>query len=186
MRWGSRVGKLRLRDRLLDEIPSRGDERVLDAGCGHGLLLLGAARHMTTGRAIGIDRWATKDQADNHPQATLRNAQLEGVQARVDLVTGDVRQLPFDDGTFDVVLSSWVLHNIWGRSERERAVREIARVLKPGGRVMLLDIWYTGSYAWALRRAGLTGVCRRFVSFCFGTPTFLVEGYKAASVQPEE
>jgi arsenite methyltransferase len=56
MRWGSRVGKLRLRDRLLDTVAWRGDEQVLDAGCGHGLLLLGAARHLTSGRAIGIDR----------------------------------------------------------------------------------------------------------------------------------
>ena len=186
MRWGSRIGKLRLRDRVLDGIFWRGDEHVLDAGCGHGLLLLGAARRLSTGRTVGVDLWAAKDQADNRPEATLRNALLEGVQRQVDLVTGDLRQLPFAAGTFDVILSSWVLHNIWGRSERERAVREIARVLKPGGRVMLLDIWYTESYAWALRQAGLTGVRRRLVSFCFGTPTFLVDGHKAASVRSDE
>ena len=43
MLWGSKVGKLRMRDRLLDAIPWRGDEGVLDVGCGHGLLLIGAA-----------------------------------------------------------------------------------------------------------------------------------------------
>jgi SAM-dependent methyltransferase len=58
MLWYSRVGKMRQRDRLLDLIAWRGDERILDVGCGRGLLLLGAAQRLTTGKAIGVDIWA--------------------------------------------------------------------------------------------------------------------------------
>src|SRR6266849_4569883 len=52
--WSSLVGKFRARDSLLNAIPWRGDEQVLDVGCGHGLLLIGAAKRLTTGRATGI------------------------------------------------------------------------------------------------------------------------------------
>jgi len=95
----SRAGKLTERDRLLDELPWRGDERVLDVGCGRGLLLIGAA-----------------------------NAQAEGVAERIELCDGDARQLPFDDQTFDVVVSSMALHNISrgrgaGRGDRRGRAR---------------------------------------------------------------
>src|SRR2546430_2319228 len=44
MIWGSKFGKIRLREKILDTIPWRGDEQVLDVGCGRGLMLIGAAR----------------------------------------------------------------------------------------------------------------------------------------------
>src|SRR5262245_58342348 len=53
MVWGSKYGKLRLRDKLIASLGLRGDERVLDVGCGHGLMLMGAAQKLTTGRAVG-------------------------------------------------------------------------------------------------------------------------------------
>jgi ubiquinone/menaquinone biosynthesis C-methylase UbiE len=178
---GSRVAKLRLRDRLLASLPWRGDERVLDAGCGHGLFLLGAAKHLCSGRVIGIDLWSARDQAANHPEATWRNAELEDVTGLVELATGDVRRLPFADESFDVVLSSWVLHNIRTAEGREQAVRETARVLKPGGRVVILDIGHTQAYARVLDKAGLQKIRRRLVSLAFLIPTFLVEGHKPHS-----
>src|ERR1043166_637990 len=52
MIWGSKVGKLRLREKILNSIPWRGDEQVLDVGCGHGLMLIGAARRLKTGKAV--------------------------------------------------------------------------------------------------------------------------------------
>jgi SAM-dependent methyltransferase len=183
MTWGSRVGKLWLRDRLLGRLSLRGDERVLDLGCGHGLLLLGAARRLTTGKAIGIDRWIGKDQADNRPEATNQNARLEGVADRVEVISGDARQLPFANGTFDLVLSSWVLHNLATSAEREQAVREIARVLNPGGRVAILDLWYTRLYQRVLDGCGLVDLRRSFFSMCFGFPTFLVVGRNPTPIE---
>src|SRR5262245_21792092 len=58
MVWSSRCGKLRARDRLLDSLGLTGQETVLDVGCGRGLLLIGAAKRLPRGRAIGLDRWS--------------------------------------------------------------------------------------------------------------------------------
>jgi hypothetical protein len=89
----SRSGKLRERDRLLDDLPWRGDEWVLDVGCGRrGLLLIGAARRLTTGRAVGLDLWRRQDQAGNDPASTMANAEVEGVAERVELRDGDARR----------------------------------------------------------------------------------------------
>src|ERR1700732_837604 len=57
MFWSSKVGKLRARERLLETIPWRGDEVVLDVGCGRGLMLIGAAHRLTSGKAVGVDIW---------------------------------------------------------------------------------------------------------------------------------
>jgi SAM-dependent methyltransferase len=156
----SRAGKLTERDRLLDQLPWRGDERILDVGCGRGLLLIGAAKRLSTGRAVGLDVWRTQDQAGNDPAATMANAQAEGVAERVELCDGDARQLPFDDQSFDVVVSSLALHNIAGAGGRAAAVGEIVRVLKPGGRLAILDFRHTRQYAAVLAAAGLGEVRR--------------------------
>src|SRR5262245_57304454 len=55
--WASRFGKLRWREAFLNAMPWRGDETVLDVGCGRGLLLIGAAKRLTTGKPIGVDIW---------------------------------------------------------------------------------------------------------------------------------
>jgi hypothetical protein len=96
MRYASKIGKLRERERLLDLIPWSGNETVLDAGCGRGLMLVGAAKRLTTGRAVGVDIWRAVDQSGNDPDAALENARLEGVAEKVAIETADVRSLPFD------------------------------------------------------------------------------------------
>ena len=160
MVWGSKVEKVRERDRLLDSLPWRGDEAVLDVGCGRGLLLIGAAKRLTTGKAVGVDIWQAEDLSGNRPEATQENARLEGVSDRVEVKDGDARRLPFADGTFDVVVTKEVLHNIYNAAERDTAVREIARVLKPGGRLLIGDVRHTGRYAQVLRESGLEDVRR--------------------------
>src|SRR5262245_17702500 len=129
---------------LLDRLGLRGDERILDLGCGRGAVLLMAAQHLTTGRAVGVDLWRTYDQSGNSAEATQRNAVAEGVADRVDLHTGDITALPFEDSSFDVVLSSFSIHNISGRVGREKAISEAVRVLHPGGRLVITDVRATG------------------------------------------
>jgi cyclopropane fatty-acyl-phospholipid synthase-like methyltransferase len=69
---------------LLDSLDLRGDEHVLDLGCGRGAVLLMAAQRLTIGRAVGVDLWKTSDQSGNAEAATRRNADAEGVADRVD------------------------------------------------------------------------------------------------------
>lgn len=159
MLYDSKFGKVREREQYLDLLTWRGDERVLDVGCGLGLFLIGAAKRLSTGRAVGIDKWQLEDLSGNNAAGTRRNAEIEGVAAKVEVLTGDARTLPFEDSSFDGVLSSMALHNIYNADERQTAVREIARVLKPGGWVLIADIRHTRKYAAILRDSGLDARC---------------------------
>lgn len=160
MLWYSRIGKMHQRDRLLATILWKRSEKVLDVGCGRGLLLLAAAQQASQGRAVGVDIWSNVDLSGNRPEATMENARRAGVADRVEVHNADAQQLPFADASFDVVISSLVLHNIPSRQGRQQAVREIARVLKPGGRVAILDLRHTGDYVRVLRQCGLSDARR--------------------------
>jgi SAM-dependent methyltransferase len=176
MVWSSRSGKVRDRERLLDAIPWTGAERVLDVGCGRGLMLVGAAKRLTSGgRAVGVDIWQAEDLSGNRPDATIDNARLEGVADRVEVKTADMRRLPFEPATFDVVVSSKAIHNVYSADGRAEAIGEIARVLKPGGRVLIDDIRHGSEYAAELTRAGCGEVRRldsRGVSVLLTAMTF--------------
>ena len=175
MVYNSKIGKLRSRVRHLDRLPWRGDEVVLDVGCGRGLFLVAAAKRLDRGgKAVGVDLWNAQDLAGNRPDATLANARIEGVADRVDVKTGDARQLPFPDSSFDAVVSSMALHNIYDEPGRRQAVGEVARVLRAGGRVLIVDIRHTQEYADELRRRGLPDAQaqRTFLSYVATLFTF--------------
>jgi arsenite methyltransferase len=173
MIYDSKFGKAREREKYLDKIAWRGDERVLDVGCGLGLFLIGAAKRLSTGRAVGIDKWQQEDLSGNNAAGTLSNAMIEGVAEKVEVHTGDARKLPFDNASFDVVLSSMALHNIYNAGERQTAVREIARVLKSGGRVLIVDVRHIRQYAATLRDAGIDARCvQGIVSYLLSVITF--------------
>ncbi len=121
MVWSSRVAKLRLRDRMLDSLALRGDERVLDVGCGRGLLAIGAAKRLKNGKVTGIDIWNPFDLSGNSPDAAKANAKQEGVADKVRIEKGDARKLVYPDNHYDVAVSSLVLHNIPEREDRAHA-----------------------------------------------------------------
>src|SRR5205085_3413028 len=102
---------------------------------------------LSSGRAVGIDLWQAEDLSGNRPEATMENAKIEGVADRVEVQTADMRAIPFDDATFDVILSCAAIHNLYAPADRAKALGEIARVLKPGGRVLIDDIRHYREYA---------------------------------------
>lgn len=170
--YTTRRGKFLEWERILDQLHLRGDEEVLDMGCGRGAVLTAVARRLTTGRVTGVDIWSTKDQSGNAADAALRNASIEGVSDRVRIETADMRALPYLDGSFDVVVSSLAIHNIRGNADRKRAIVEGFRVLKPGGRMAIADIRATAIYEEALRQLGASSVERRRLGwkFWWGNP----------------
>ena len=160
-------GKFVVWANLLDQLDLRGDERILDLGCGRGAVLLVAAQHLTTGQAVGVDLWRSRDQSGNAADATRRNAVAEGVADRVELHTADMTALPLEDDSFDLVVSSLALHNIKGRAGREKAIEEAVRVLRPGGRLMIADIWATRQYRAHLAKIGMGNITRRRLGWRF-------------------
>jgi SAM-dependent methyltransferase len=174
----SKYGKFRVRDALISRISWRGNERVLDVGCGHGLLLVAAAKRLTTGHAVGIDIWSQTDQGDNRPENTARNARIEGVADRVEIRNGDARKLDFPDESFDVILSSLALHNIRDKAEREQAIREIIRVLKPGGQLAIYDVKCIPEYQQILLASEMERVKLSGRIFLYLTPTFILTATK--------
>ena len=149
-----KYGKFRHRDFILAFHTWRGDEQVLDVGCGRGLLLCGAAKRITTGHATGIDVWSNVDMGGNALTETQHNIDLEHLTDLCTLVSGGAQQMPFPDSHFDVILSNLCLHNIYDSATRHKALDEIVRVLKPGGQALLSDYKRTSEYAKHLRTAG--------------------------------
>jgi arsenite methyltransferase len=164
-------GKLSVWKELLDELGLRGDEHVLDIGCGRGAVLISAARRLPGGRATGVDIWRLRDQTGNTRAAAERNAMAEGVSERVEFVHADARDLPLPPESFDVVLSNLTFSNIRGGDQRARALREAVRVLRPGGRMRVIDD-RADRYAPVLQSAGCVDVEVRHLDWrtSFGLP----------------
>jgi arsenite methyltransferase len=154
-----KVGKSRHRDFMLSLHTWRGDEDVLDVGCGRGLLLAGAAKRIAslngTGHATGIDVWSNVDMGGNSSAATQHNLDLENVSPICTLISQPAQDMTFADATFDVIASNLCIHNIYDAPNRRRALDQIVRVLKPGGVALISDYKLTGEYAKQFRNSGL-------------------------------
>jgi arsenite methyltransferase len=170
--YTTRVGKFRVWAEILAQLGLRGDERLVDLGCGRGAVLLMAARLLPDGKAVGVDLWKSSDQSGNALEMTRRNAEREAVADRVELHTGDLRSLPFANASFDLALSSLAIHNIHGDAERAKAIDEAVRVLKPGGRIVIADVRAARQYAERLRQLGMADVRVRPLGwrFWYGGP----------------
>jgi SAM-dependent methyltransferase len=156
----TRAGKFIVWARILDDLKLRGDETLLDMGCGRGAVLLAAAKRLPRGHAVGVDLWQA-DQTGNSAQATLANAALEDVADRVEVRTADMTALPLPDNSVDVIVSNLAIHNIGTRDGRRQALREAVRVLRPGGRLAIADLWEIRRHATYLREIGWRNVRHR-------------------------
>jgi len=125
-------GKFReLRQRTAELARLQPGEQVLDVGCGTGTLAMEVARHVgATGRVTGIDP-SPEQIARARAKAARRNVPIE-------FQIGVIEQLAFPDQTFDVVLSTLMMHHLPAPLKRQ-GLAEIARVLKPGGRLVIAD-----------------------------------------------
>lgn len=120
----------RFRHRLLDRAAIADGQRVLDVGCGTGSLLIMAAERHPKAEFLGLD-------PDPHILSRARaKARLAG--AEISFVPGLATDLPFEDSSFDRMLSTLVFHHL-GPEALTEATAEISRILRPGGELHLAD-----------------------------------------------
>jgi arsenite methyltransferase len=155
MLFYSLKGKQMHRDRMLNVVAWRGDEQVLDVGTGKGLLMVGAAKRLNTGKSTGIDIWNAEDLTGNNYDNALNNAALEGVGDKVAVLNENAMAMSFADETFDVIVTNQVIHNIYNQPGRFTACQEIARVLKKGGTAVISDWKHMGEYQKNFNQIGL-------------------------------
>jgi ubiquinone/menaquinone biosynthesis C-methylase UbiE len=125
-------------------------ETVLDLGCGAGIdLLLAAPRVGTQGKVIGVD------MTDEMVRRARENVAAAGFQ-NVEVRQGLIEQLPVEDGSVDLVISNCVLNL---SPEKPKVFAEIARVLKPGGRIRVSDMVAQGLPDWVRESPALVASC---------------------------
>jgi precorrin-6B methylase 2 len=146
-----KVARFQIRDRILDSLALKGEERVLDVGCGSGLMSIGLAKRLKSGRVTGLDQ---SDEAE----LAKENAKLEGVADKLRIDTGVSAKLVYPDNHYDAVVSFLALRNLGDAGVCEQIVREMFRVLKSGGRLAIFDTSHVGDYAVILRSAGAQNV----------------------------
>jgi SAM-dependent methyltransferase len=125
------AGVGRIHEQLIDRAELRSGQRVLEIGCGTGNLLTALGRRRPDIEALGIDP----------DPAALRRARRKAARAKLPIryEQAFASGLPAPDGSFDRVLSSFMLHHL-DDDEKMRALREVRRVLRPGGQFHVVDI----------------------------------------------
>jgi ubiquinone/menaquinone biosynthesis C-methylase UbiE len=116
--------------RTLDWLERRGAgvSTILDIGCGNGYLLEVLRKNRKDARLCGLEY--TPDMV-----ALARERNVE----RCELVQGDVRELPFEANTWDVAITERCIINVMDREHQARSLREVGRVLKPGGHFLCIE-----------------------------------------------
>lgn len=122
--------EMTFKSRLLDEAGIDEANRILDVGCGTGTLLVLVRRRWKSVTAVGLD-------GDTKVLAIARSKAHKFAE-EIALIQAFSFEIPFADGSFDRVLSSLMLHHLT-RSEKVRTLREIFRVLRPGGELHVAD-----------------------------------------------
>ncbi len=126
---------VRMRDAYLGKLPGGPEVQILDLGCGTGVVGRAlAGRDHFSGRVIGVD------QSPALIEAARRFAAEEGVEDHAEFQVGDVQALDYPDGRFHAVIAHTLVSHV---ADPLAALKEMARVVHPGGTVAIFD----GDYA---------------------------------------
>ena len=124
---------------ILERIEWNGQGQAIDVGCGNAPLTVRLAQKYPSAQVIGIDYWGTN--WDYSKQVCERNAQIEGVADRTVFQKASASALPFEDGSFDLVVSNLTFHEVGDTNDKREVLKEALRVVKPGGRFVFQDLF---------------------------------------------
>ena len=136
------LGFSRAQKELIEQAKVQPSHRVLDIGCGTGSFVVLLRRKYTVAQVVGLD------PDPKVLRRARRKAERAGVSVELD--QGFADELPYTDGAFDRVFSSFMFHHL-EEADREKALREVLRVLKPEGSFHLVD-FTGGEHGSALER----------------------------------
>jgi len=152
-----KIGNKFYLDKDMEALYKTSSPQILDVGCGTGRTAIKIAKILENGGHLtGIDIYERMAIAGNSLDTVQKNARIEGVDGKTTFQYGSATEIPFDDGIFDTVIVSSVLHEIHDLNNQKKALKEIYRVLKPGGYVYISE-WNRNS----LQTIAFTGI------FCF-------------------
>lgn len=161
-------GKYKIIHQVVKSLDIPDNSKVLDLGTGHGAVLLEVAKKLKQpGEVIGIDIWQSADQSNNSQTATQQNIELAQLNEVAKVQTANMTKLPFSNNEFDDVFASFAIHNVKPKSQRELAISEALRVLKTGGRLVIIDMEHIDEFKRILiqnkckitmRHAGIDGI----------------------------
>lgn len=129
----------KIRDLLLTHLDWDGKGRALDIGCGNAALTIKLAQKYPSAKVVGIDYWGKNWEYSKNTCET--NAKIEGASDRVTFQKASASKLPFEDESFDVVVSNLTFHEVRDTADKRKVVREALRVVKKGGIFVFQDLF---------------------------------------------
>jgi ubiquinone/menaquinone biosynthesis C-methylase UbiE len=134
----------RVQDLVVSHIEWDGSRKALDIGCGNGPLTVKLGQRYPKAGIVGVDFWGRN--WDYSLNTCNENARLAGVEGRVTFQKASASKLPFEDASFDLVVSNLVFHEVQDVEDKRVSIHEALRVLKPGGVFVLQDLFLIKAY----------------------------------------
>lgn len=131
--------QVKIQNLVLDELKWDGNGNLLDIGCGNAPLTIKALKQYPHAHATGIDYWG--GMWDFSMEVCEKNAEIEGVKNRVTFLKASASDLPFEDESFDAVMSNMVFHEVKDSADKKMVIKEALRVVKKGGVFSFQDIF---------------------------------------------
>jgi ubiquinone/menaquinone biosynthesis C-methylase UbiE len=128
---------------LLSYIKWEGKGNILDVGCGSGALSIKMAKKFSDAKITGIDYWGKG--WDYKQQQCQQNSSLEGVSGKITFLKASASKLPFENESFDVVVSNFVFHEVKDVENKIDVIKEALRTVKKCGIFVFHDLFYVKS-----------------------------------------